>query len=197
MLIAGVVCAQVSYNTLLQQQQRQAESYDNPESYVPYGPDALTTALLPAFLARYSPATAAQPAGTNHTNATVAAAGPKALVTAEQLNASTTAAKVVTSPKLTTAANGLLYYTITNTSSYTPTPSVTLNAWAVWLTQQATGGATAAAKDTLNSLAYGKQLRNATATWKAVVASQLVKNADAARNPPKPEFRPINEPLKM
>lgn len=193
-----VVLLQVSYNTLVQQQQRAAESYDNPSSYVPYGPDALSVALLPAFLARYTPPSVAT-AHTNKTSTAAAAAKPSTQLTPVQVNASTAAAKVVVSSKLTNASSGLLYYTLEgSSSSFTPSPSVSLNAWAVWITKQVSGAGTAAAsRNTLDSLAYAKQIRNASTMWRAVVASQLVKNADAARKPSKLEFRPINEPLNL
>ena len=85
-----------------------------------YGPDAVVTALLPAFLARYG----------------------APVVNATQLNASAAAASQV-ADELTDAQLGLMYFNPKNPDGSVWRPedaAIQLNGWAVWMVQQAAAG---------------------------------------------------------
>uniref|UniRef100_A0A383WAS0 EGF-like domain-containing protein n=1 Tax=Tetradesmus obliquus TaxID=3088 RepID=A0A383WAS0_TETOB len=168
-LLAGVgylPAIKTSYNAFVQQQARRAAESD---SYIPWGPDAVCTALLPAYLARYSPSTAVMLA-----SASSSKPGTTPLVTLAQLNASATAANVLKT-KLTRPTLGLMYYV--PDGEYYSSPSVELNSWAVWLAEQAQQS------NTLQGLAFSSSIKAAAATWKAAAEEQLVKNAKEAREP--------------
>lgn len=184
--------AQMTYDTLVQsQQERVAASQDGgssstspSDSFVGFGPDAVNTALLPAFLARY------------RTNSTDKQQG---LLSAAQLNTSVSAASSL--QKLTTANLGLLYYLPDKPEWLPNRADVSLNAWAAWLVaeaQQKSATPPSLARNTLAGLPYAAGVRNLTALWLDAAARQLVKNAQDARKPPVNEaYRPEVEPQRM
>jgi hypothetical protein len=172
---------QASYNAFLQQQARQAEESN---SFTPSGPDAVCTALLPAYLARYSPSTAAMLA-----SASSSKPGTTPLVSLAQLNASASAATLVKT-KLTRPTLGLMYYV--PDGEYYSSPSVALNAWAVWLAEQVQ-------QTTLQGLAFSGSVKTAAASWKAAAEEELVKSAKEAREPStspmvsySADYKPVN-----
>lgn len=184
---------QMTYDTLVQSQQERAASAQDGgsgsstsggDSFVPYGPDAVNAALLPAFLARYRASSANRQQG---------------LVSAAQLNTSTSAASAL--QKLTTADLGLLFHLPDKPEWLPTTPDVSLNSWAAWLAAEAQQkGATppSLAPNTLADLPYAAGVRNLTALWRDAAARQLVKNAQDARKPPVNEaYRPEVEPQRM
>jgi hypothetical protein len=65
---------------------------------------------------------------------------------------------------------------------YYGSPSVELNSWAVWLTEQVQ-------QSTLQGLEFSGSVRAAAATWKAAAEEQLVKNAKEAREPSTDSWR--------
>ncbi|KAF8068259.1 hypothetical protein HT031_001946 [Scenedesmus sp. PABB004] len=189
-LIAGVgnlPAIKANYDALTDRQAAAAAAAaDGGAPFTPSGPDALSAALLPAFLARYAPSPAAMLASVGK---------PGALASAAQLNASAAAAAVAAG-KLTQAGRGLSYSAVDPSDPWQPAPSVALNAWATWLTDQASAPPAAG----LQGLAYGGALRGASAAWKKAAAEQLVKDAQAARHPPAPvnaAYKPETEPPRM
>jgi hypothetical protein len=99
--------------------------------------------------------------------------GTTPLVSLAQLNASAAAADLVKT-KLTRPTLGLMYYV--PDGEYYSSPSVELNAWAVWLAEQIQ-------QSTLQGLAFSSSVKTAAATWKAAAEEELVKSAKEAREP--------------
>jgi hypothetical protein len=172
---------QASYDALVQQYQVSAAFY-GPDGYVPSGTNAVNTAVLPAFLARYSTA-----------NAT----GFK--LNAQQLNVSQAAVKALS--KLTKPKLGLLYYLPEDLSNLPVSASVMHNSWASWLVadiSQSVRTPTSVVADTLTKLPYASALKTLAAVWAKVAAEQLVVNAQEAHKPPRDGgFKPINPPRQM
>jgi hypothetical protein len=119
--------------------------------------------------------------------------GTTPLVSLAQLNASASAANLVTR-KLTknNPMMGLLYYVPEGEDA--GSSSLPLNAWAVWLAEQVQ-------QSTLQGLAFSGSVKTAAASWKAAAEETLVKRAKDARKPDHDEswysYAPDNKPLLM